>query len=311
MIGNILAGTTGIPTPPVIPDTKFLIAGGNSTTYKKTFMYDISADTYTAKADMSSDHAEWPGGGYYSGSAYIFGGGYTGSFNANEAYNVSSNTWSSKTSMSAGRLDLSYVTYDNKIWAIGGKASGSNATLKTLYYYDPVANSWTQKADMPDIKAQGVSGVIGGKIYTACGYKNTASPNVNYVVKATYEYDPVANTWATKANSTYAHTVVCSGGSANGTSLFVFGSGEVDPPNNEAEKYTPSSNTWSNITDSTNTLASSYSPLLYNANGNIYVGSGSAASGATQVYNISGNSWTGKSGTPSVGMSRTAIVSIP
>lgn len=311
MIGNVIAGATGLPVPPVIPDTKFLLAGGNAgASYKKTFLYDIALDTYTAKADSSSDHAEWPGSGYYSGNVYLFGGGYTGSFNANEAYSVAGNTWSSKTSMTAGRLDLSYVTYDNKIWAIGGKASGSNASTKTMYYYDPVANTWTQKTDMPDIKVQGVAGVISGKIYAACGFKNPGSPNVNSTVQKTYEYDPVANTWATKQDSQYVHTVVCSGGSSDGTSLFVFGSGEVGTPNNQAEKYTASSNTWSDITDSTNTLEYSYSALLYNANGNVYVSTGSAQS-ATQVYNIAGNSWTGKTGTPSTGMTRAAIASIP
>jgi hypothetical protein len=294
--------------PRQIVSTKFLLAGGNAgVNYKKTFLYDIAADTYTAKTDMTQDAAEYPGGGYYNGDAFVFGGGYSNNYKYNYAYSVSGNTWSAKTDMTAGRLELTYTTYQNKFYAFGGKAVGSNNTRVEVYYYDPVANTWSQVADMPNNKGSANAGVIGSKIYVNGGYRLPPSPEAGTLL--TYEYDVTANTWATVADSTYIHARNPGTNASDGTYLYCFGSTAFSA-NNEAERYDPVSNTWSNLTDSTNTLADNYAPYFYAGDGKFYTGSGNGQS-ATQVYTISSNGWTGKSGTPATGMTRAALVGIP
>ena len=94
------------------------------------------------------------------------------------------------------------------------------------------------------------------------------------------------------------------------TSLFFLTAKRAEPGNNNAEKYNPSSNAWSNVTNSTNTLSEAQGVSLYNTDGKIYVPSNNIQS-TTQIYNISGNSWTGKTGTTSVTMQYYGAALVP
>lgn len=292
----------------VVPTvTQFLYAGGNAVggSLKKNFLYNIAADTYTAKTDLAQDAGEHPGGGYYNANVYLFGGGYSNNYAYNYAYSVSGNSWSAKTDMSAGRVDLGTCTYEDYLWAIGGKAVGSNVTKNEVYYYDPVANTWTQKANMPAARGTQGTGVISGKMYVNGGYLNPG----NTAQADTYEYDFTTNTWTTKTSSTYNHAKNPGINASDGTFLYAIANTEFTP-NNQAEKYDPVTNAWSNITDSTNTLADNNSSYFVNGDGKIFVGSGPVQN-ATQVYTISTDTWVGGSGTPSTGMTRPLIAGIP
>jgi N-acetylneuraminic acid mutarotase len=299
-------------TTAILPDlpvyTQFMLAGGNAAggSLKKNFLYNIASDTYTAKTDLTQNAGEHPGGGYYNGDAYLFGGGYDGGYAYNYAYSVSGNSWSSKTNMTEGRIDLSYATYQGYFWALGGKATGSNLTRAEVYYYNPVSNTWTNRASLPTTRGIGNTGVINNKLYLNGGYNNSGSNNAT---ADTYEYDWTTNTWTTKASSTYNHCKNPGANASNGTYLYAMGSTEMSP-NNQCERYNPSSNTWSDIADSTNTIEGNYSAYFYNGDGKIYVGSGAVQS-ATQVYDVPSNTWQGKTGTPNVGMTRAVIVPIP
>jgi len=292
----------------VVPTvTQFLYAGGNAVggSLKKNFLYDIAADTYTAKTDLTQNAGEHPGSGYDNGNVYLFGGGYANNYAYNYAYSVSGNSWTQKLDMTAGRVDLGCATYQNYFWAIGGKAVGSNVTKAEVYYYDPVGNTWTQKASLPVTRGTMNTGVISGKMYANGGYLNPG--NTGHT--DTYEYDFSANTWTTKTSSTYVHARAPGINASDGTFLYAIASTEQNP-NNEAEKYSPATNSWSNITDSTNTLSENRAPYFVNGDGKIFVGSGAVQS-ATQVYTISTDSWTGKSGTPATGMQYATIAGIP
>ena len=305
ILGILASQISGHLTPPAA--TQIFIAGGNAAggSLRKSYMYNIASDTYTAKTDATQDAGEYPVAGYYNGSVYLYGGGYSNNYAYNYAYSVSGNSWTAKTSMPAGRLDNGYLTYDNKIWQFGGKAAGSNFTYSTNYYYDPVANSFTQIADLPATRGVLKTGVIGTKFYVNGGYTHSGSPSYP---KSTYEYTVSTNTWATKADSQYVHSKGAVGGSADGTYLYCLYCAE--PGNNNAEKYNPSSNAWSNVTNSTNTLSEAQGVSLYNTDGKIYVPSNNIQS-TTQIYNISGNSWTGKTGTTSVTMQYYGAALVP
>jgi hypothetical protein len=62
--------------------------------------------------------------------------------------------------------------------------------------YDPVSNTYTQRASMPTWRTWGTCAVVGSKIYVIGGYFNGSSSsgalNVNEV------YDPTIDTWTTK-----------------------------------------------------------------------------------------------------------------
>jgi N-acetylneuraminic acid mutarotase len=135
---------------------------------------------------------------------YLIGGlllGSTTNTNRCFEYDPTTDTWTEKTAMPTTREDFGSAVYNGKIYCFGGVNNGT--LYKKLEIYDPVANTWdATKADITAIKWSGDFGCeCGGKIYLIGG-SNTMSgiPSYPYChpVTTIYEYDPVANTYATK-----------------------------------------------------------------------------------------------------------------
>ncbi len=172
---------------------------------------------------------------YMIGGATVSGG----SLSNNLAYNVSTNTWSWKKPLPVP------LYHTNGVGVIGGKLyisggmSGSKSSSNALYMYDPVANTWTQKASMPGFNYAGVTGVINNKlyVYTQCFQAECSS--------AFYRYDPVTNRWTTlpTANTAdgYARWHGSGTGGVTGGKFYVVG-GSVSP---ELDVYDPVGNRWS------------------------------------------------------------------
>ena len=76
---------------------------------------------------------------------------------------------------------------DNYIYAAGGNTSNAAA-----YRYDITANSWSPIASMPGPMRYAGGGFVNDKFYVMGGVV-TGAANTNY------EYDPVSDTWATRA----------------------------------------------------------------------------------------------------------------
>src|ERR1044071_4100643 len=83
-------------------------------------------------------------------------------------------------------------TIGNKLYVGGGFVS------KCFYEYDPAADKWTKKADLPVVKCKafGVGFSINGKGYAGLGFDLPASSPV--CNNDLWEYDPVANKWTQK-----------------------------------------------------------------------------------------------------------------
>jgi hypothetical protein len=109
-----------------------------------------------------------------------------------------------------------------------------------MYEYDAVANSWANKANVPQVgdgwRYYGNAFAVGGKGYAGCGTSNTAfTPSASF-----YEYNPTTNVWTQKTNfagGARSH-VSCAGNSINGF-MGMGGSNLSD-----WYQYTPISNTW-------------------------------------------------------------------
>ena len=61
---------------------------------------------------------------------------------------------------------------DGKLYAIGG--ARGNAPFGTVEVYDPRADTWTQKADMPTTRGGLATVVVDGKIYAIGGARGNA-----------------------------------------------------------------------------------------------------------------------------------------
>jgi len=160
------------------------------------------------------------------GKMYLFGGILDLSANnsdAVEAYDLETDTWTKRNKMPEKILGLSAAALDGKIYTFGGRTGGlsSGTTLNHTYLYDPAADSWTRKKDMPSSRAFMSASVIDGKIYTIGGsfqgYEGCA------VVQM---YEPATDTWTTKASlqrARSAHTANVLNGK-----IYVIGGGDSD-----------------------------------------------------------------------------------
>ena len=132
------------------------------------------------------------------GFGYLGGGWNAGPLQDFWKYNPISNSWTQLGNFVGGvRNDI-----DRACFAIGNKAywgTGNNFTTSTFYNdfweYDPITDSWTQKANLP---APGRAGAVGFSIctkgYLGLGVDNWGNPANFY--NDLWMYDPVANSWS-------------------------------------------------------------------------------------------------------------------
>ena len=90
-----------------------------------------------------------------------------------------------------------YAPNVNKLFVFGGDDPVSGTVVDTTRIYDIATNTWSTGAPMPDIRAFMASGYFNGKIYLVGGY---STGNISPAFLQTWEYDPVANSFATKTS---------------------------------------------------------------------------------------------------------------
>ena len=131
----------------------------------------VSAEeNWTRKADMPTQRSGFDTC-IVNGKIYVIGGEIEGFGNLStstvEMYNPKTDTWERKADMPTARSSVSVSVVDGKIYAVGGTElkrfeidvlfKGEFRKVKqweikelpTVEMYDPVIDTWTQKADMP------------------------------------------------------------------------------------------------------------------------------------------------------------------
>ena len=103
-----------------------------------------------------------------------------------------------------------YVTSlsNGKIYVIGGASTVPGATnpsihptiahrvLGTVEEYDPEANTWRARANMPTPRNHTAAGVVNGKIYVIGGRIGAAFVGASTNLAAVEAYDPATDTWS-------------------------------------------------------------------------------------------------------------------
>jgi len=222
---GMAACTSEIPTQPE--------TAGDPTPAAPAFA--LASNTWTLKA-------AYPGQGLFGSSAgmvpnsagqsivYLFGGtdGQGGTGFHVQAYNVATNAWTTK----ASRV---FVFNSNGVGKIGSKlyfsggyeySVGYAGIVFAVYAYDPAADQMIRKADMPKATADGVTGVIDGKLYVLAGTcSGELWPDPRYCeqepIRRLFRYDPATNTWVGRASAPHFHKRGA-GGLINGKFYVVF-----------------------------------------------------------------------------------------
>jgi RNA polymerase sigma factor (sigma-70 family) len=163
--------------------------------------------------------------------------------NAFMAPQAEGGTWVKKADMPIGFGYNCFSVVNDKIYAIGGSSiiNGKEVALSTVYEYDPKADIWSNKADMPTPRGYFGTGVVNGKIYAIGGWNWTNQ------LSAVEEYDPIANKWNKKSDCpTKISGLTVS--QVNGK-IYVMGGNDGGLSFTAVLEYDPKTDTWTKKAD--------------------------------------------------------------
>jgi hypothetical protein len=118
---------------------------------------------------------------------YIIGGSSTGDSNQLLKLDVDSEQWVALEQMPTARHNLSTVWFNDRLWAIGGKKSGTKTNV--VESYDPVTNSWKTETPLLQARINPSCWVYDGNLYAGGGLGNSTLSSIEL-------YDPVIKQWA-------------------------------------------------------------------------------------------------------------------
>ena len=198
-----------------------------------------------------------------------------------------SNTWTQKADMPTARAGHATSVVDGKIYVIGGNPGNIpwDPPLATVEMYDPAADTWTRKADMPTARDYLTASSVNGKIYAIGGAESTAFEKYHGFTTVE-EYDPATNSWTAKSDLHRARDAVTS----NVIDGKIYVLGGWTPYN---EMYDPETDTWTKIAVMPVVVAGPTSGLV---DGKIYLLGGiadwgGAGSDVVQAYDPQTDSW--------------------
>jgi hypothetical protein len=202
-------------------------------------------DTWTKKADMPT--ARWAlSTSVVNGKIYAIGGsdGQNRLLSTVEEYDPVTDTWTKKTDMPTKRRYLSTSVVNGKIYAIGGIIGGIDAGFpftSIVEEYDPAADTWRKRTDMPTPRGVLSTSVVNGKIYAIGGFNGT-------VLSSVEEYDPTTDIWTKKADmptirASHSASVV------NGKIYVIGGLPNMGPVLSIVEEYDPTTDIWTKKAD--------------------------------------------------------------
>ena len=237
----MVRGRWGLSACPL--DGKIYAMGGFRATYVALYnilqTYDTVENKWSTKENMPTARYSLSSS-VVDGKIYAIGGlvGEAGDYKPTsvvEMYDPLTDTWTKKKSMPTARYGLATTVVNGKIYAIGGATEYdvSISSVATVEEYDPITDTWTQKADMITPRYYLAADAANGLIYAVGGY------DINNNVLATVElYVPERNVWLDVMDMPTPRRGLSAVG-ANGRIYAIGGYGIGDQDLSILEEYTP------------------------------------------------------------------------
>jgi N-acetylneuraminic acid mutarotase len=242
---------------PVHEGNTIYIIGGFDTTRRvsnRVDMYDIASNSWTSGPALPSKRhhimAGVIGKTLFAISGVQYSSGWTA---AREVYALEegSSSWSAKCLITEGRIAAACVSFDQRLFVIGGQTYepdyGKYISLSSVEVYDPASDTWEYRTPMPTKRNHGAAVVVDSLIYVIGGRYmlngQITNLNVNEV------YDPAVDTWTVRAPLPLPLGGI-SASALNGK-IYIFGGeyfegkGGVHP---ETWEYDPATDTWARAT---------------------------------------------------------------
>jgi N-acetylneuraminic acid mutarotase len=214
-------------------------------------IYSIKNNSWSSAASLPQK-LEYVGAAGYNGKLYVVGGDFgLRQYSSNKLfiYDPASNIWKEGKPMPTARSALSTAFIDGILYALGGQDL-TGVPVNTNEAYDPKTDTWTTKAPMPSPRDHLTSAVVDGKLYviggrTASSNSSSSSSWVN--LNSNEMYDPISDTWTTKAPMPSNRSGLAATASADGN-IYVFGGEDAitatDTTFDNNEKYDPHKDKW-------------------------------------------------------------------
>jgi N-acetylneuraminic acid mutarotase len=180
--------------------------------------YDADADTWTRKADFAGP-ARGAAVAFSIGDRGYLGLGYgdNGRFSDLWEYEPAADRWTQRASIPAAVRDhAAAFVIGQRAYVVGGMTCQGDAcvSLRETWEYEPQADRWTQKADMPEETTAPACFVLSGIGYVGTGTQGPLSPQV--LSRSLWAYDPQTDTWTRKSGFPGAARYRAVGFSMNG-----------------------------------------------------------------------------------------------
>jgi N-acetylneuraminic acid mutarotase len=203
-------------------------------------------------------------------------------------------TWTQKADyLGTRRFDFIGYALSNKGYIGTGTYGGINSFLGDWQEFDPVLNTWTQKAPLPMRFTGGTGFAAGNYGYAACG-----ANDATYIFD-TYEFNPIGNNWSTKV--AFDMTRLKATGIGAGNLGYIIGGYDVmATAMNDCWEYNQPANTWTQKA-SLPVMAARYYATGFAVNGKIYVLGGTDGNNLLNdlwEFNPTNNSWAQKASLP-------------
>ncbi|PWU21136.1 MAG: hypothetical protein C5B50_02415 [Verrucomicrobia bacterium] len=125
---------------------------------------------------------------------------------------------------------------DGKIY-VTSATDGNQGVRKSLFAYDPKANTWKRLADSNKAHSNSAGGVVAGKLYLAGGTEELQ------VTDSLEAFDPATDRWMMRAAMPTARQS-CAGAGLNGRFYVLGGVDHAGHPLPTVESYEPATDTW-------------------------------------------------------------------
>lgn len=178
-------------------EERILIAGFYSAglgARAETYAFDPRGDTLEPKAELPRAVGAGALVRLDATRLALVGGADGASVSELQIYDTVTNTWTTGPAMPTPRDHLSAAVVGDKLYAIGGRNSGS-FILSTVEVFDLRTNTWSKGQELQVARSGHATAVARGRIYVFGG---EGAPNPPYE-KGTFpeveEFDPQTNSW--------------------------------------------------------------------------------------------------------------------